>query len=134
MASTYGTRGGTVQIEGLTEFLTALRKADRATKKAVRNRLREAGQFVRDDAESLFSGYSPKSAGGYRVVVRARAIEVDQKYGKSKNVSLNRPHYAGLQMRKALDPAELKNRMRTMEKMEEALLDLKRIIEGGSKT
>lgn len=75
---------------------------DKLLAKELRSELREAGDIVRDDAAPRFAGISPKSAAGYRTVVRARGVAVEQRLGRTTGL---RPDFGALQMRKALEPA-----------------------------
>ena len=91
-----------VRLKGYPELMRALSLADKETKKLVRARLRKAAQPIRDDVERRFAGTNDKSARGYRVVVRARAISVEQRYRKTTG---KRSDYTVLQATTALDPA-----------------------------
>lgn len=68
----------------------------------LRSELREAGNIVRDDARPRFSGVSAKSAAGYRTVVRARGVAVEQRLGRTTG---KRPDFGAKQMSEALVPA-----------------------------
>jgi hypothetical protein len=95
-------RGSTLRVEDFEKFMLIIAKADRATKKALRDEVRQAGTAVRDDAKGKFDRYDPKSAAGYRVVVRQRGVAVEQKYRKTTG---QHPKFGTLQMTKALLPA-----------------------------
>lgn len=83
--------------------MRALGKADRATAGVVREKLKEAGDVVREEGRKRFERYSVKSASGYRVrATRTGGVFVEQSLRKVTGL---RPDYARLQMRKALEPA-----------------------------
>lgn len=103
MATT--TRGGgyTVRVEGLREFLHATDRADKATKKLVRDELRKAAEPVREEARRLFERYDVDSASTYGISVRkVGLVTVEQ---RKRKTSGTRPDYGRLQMSRALYPA-----------------------------
>lgn len=93
---------GTVRVKGLRELQRDFRKMSRELATDLRTELREAGNIVRDDARPRFSGIDSKSAGGYRTVVRARGVAVEQRLGRTTG---KRPDFGALQMSRALGPA-----------------------------
>lgn len=93
---------GTVRVKGLREFQRAANKAEKETKKVVRDRLKEAGDVVRQEAARLFSPINAKSAAGYRTRARIGSVFVEQSLRKTTGLH---PRYGSLQMRRALLPA-----------------------------
>lgn len=119
-------RGGaqreTLRVEGYTELVRAFKLCDRATKRELREVLREAGRNVQRDAarDVLDEKGAPdaKTAAGYRVVVRQRGVSVEQALRKTTGLH---PEWGGWQMRHALVPALHDNEQETHERMEHAL-------------
>lgn len=92
-----------VKIRGLREFIRATDRAERDTKRLVREELKEAAEPVRAEAERRFSTIDAQSAAGYAVSVRrAGLVLVLQRLRKTTGL---RPDYGALQMRDALLPA-----------------------------
>lgn len=114
-----------LHVRGLTEFLKALGKADKETKKIVRARLRKAAEPVRRDAIRRFSSIDARSARSYRTVVRARGISVEQSKRKTTG---KHPEYGALQMDVALIPALEANRGRVNHELEQAADDIADIV------
>lgn len=110
-----------VRLQGYESFLAAVAMADKGTKKVVRARLRQVAMPIRDDVENRFEPYSPKSASGYRVIVRKRGISVEQKYRK---IDGSEPSYAPLQVVKALDPAYEHGKPMVIDAMGDAMDDI----------
>ena len=86
----------TVKVEGLKELLRDTAKAEKETKKAVRDELKEAGEIVRDEWHQRFRVVDAHSASNFRVSVRQAGVFVQQKLRKTSGL---RPDYGGLQMR-----------------------------------
>lgn len=93
---------GTVRVQGLRELQRDFRRMSSELAKDLRSELREAGDIVRDDARPRMAGYSGKTAAGFRTVVRARGVAVEQRLGRTTG---KRPDFGALQMREALVPA-----------------------------
>lgn len=120
-------RRETVQVKGLTEFLRATNKAERETKKVVREKLRDAGDVVREEASKRFAPFSAKSAAGYRTRVRVRGVEVEQSLRKTTGA---RPDFGALQMSRALIPALVSKEDEVERNMEKAAEELSGIVAG----
>lgn len=117
----------TVRVRGLRQFMQATAKADKQTKKVVREKLREAGDSVRVEASRLFASTDARSAGGYKVRARVRGVAVEQSLRKTTGL---RPGFGALQMRRALVPA-LDNKSSEVEsRLEQAVGELADIMEG----
>lgn len=86
----------------------------------IRAALREVGQKVKEDADAKTSRRlkSPKSGHGYRVVVRARGVNVEQSLRKTTGL---RGDWGSSQMRFSLIPALDENAPETAKAMEEAM-------------
>jgi hypothetical protein len=94
---------GTVRVRGLRELHRDFKKMSKELGKEVDAELKKAAEPVRDDARSRFSGYSARSAAGYRVRSRGfGTVVVEQSRRKTTG---QRPDFGSLQMRRALLPA-----------------------------
>lgn len=91
-----------VQLKGLPAARRALRSYDKALDGRVKTELKAGGELVRSTAQSMFSKYDSRSAAGYRVVVRARGVAVEQRYGRTTGLHAD---YGRLQLATALFPA-----------------------------
>lgn len=91
-----------VRVKGYRELMRAAARADKETKKKVRETFRRVGDLVKVDARSKFGRYDARSAAGFRTVVRQRGVTVEQRYGRTTG---DHPNFGALQMREALIPA-----------------------------
>jgi len=96
----------TLRVTGYREFLRATARADRESKRYVRETFRDVGDIVRRQASSRFASTDPRSAAGYRTRVRQRGIVVEQSLRKTTG---RRPDFGALQMRRALLPSLMSN-------------------------
>lgn len=126
MAKGYGAQGEIV-VRGLKPFLQATAKAEKETKKRIRARFREAGEIVKRDAAGKFLKYDYHTAAGFRVVVRARGVSVEQKLRRTTG---KRGDFGALQMTRALIPAADEKTNKIMAEFEKALDELADIVEG----
>ena len=117
----------TVRVRGLREFMRATAKADKSTKKVVRDKLKEAGDVVRQEAAELFSPISAKSAAGYRVRARVGGVYVEQSLRKTTG---QHPTFGRLQMGRALEPALERKSGEVEKRLEKAVDELADIMEG----
>lgn len=108
----------TLRVHGYREFLRAADRAGKESKKAVRGTFREVGEIVRVDAAKRFAEFSPRSAAGYRVRVRARGVAVEQSLRRTTG---NRPDFGALQMAEALEPALEQQEGEVLDAFEDAL-------------
>jgi hypothetical protein len=115
-------------VRNLTPFLHVVAALPPATRREVRNELRQVAETVRDDGERKFSRYSQRSADGYRVVVRRRGISVEQSLRKTTG---NNPDWGKLQMREALIPALDDNTEKLVRDLERAIDRIANRIERG---
>jgi hypothetical protein len=92
----------TVVVTGLKETRRALSRVDKDSAKVLRKALKDSAEPVRSLAAEILSPIAARSAAGYRVVVRARGVAVEQRLRRTTG---KRPDFAALQMRKALLPA-----------------------------
>jgi hypothetical protein len=111
-------QGATLQVHGYRQLMQALARTDKATRKAVRDELRQAGEHVRLEAGARFATTDPRSAAGYRTRVRQRGVAVEQSLRRTTG---QHPGYGALQMRRALEPALYSNEARTVREMEQAI-------------
>ena len=95
-------RAETIRVKGYREYVRAVSKAEKSTKRVVHAKLREAGDVVREDARRRFERYDTRSASGYRIRSRVGGIFVEQSLRKTTG---RHPEYGALQMRVALEPA-----------------------------
>lgn len=107
-----------LRVEGYQQMMRALALADKGSRKAVRDELRNAGEDVRTGAAVRFARYDARSAAGYRTRVRQRGIAVEQSIRKTTG---KHPEFGALQMRKALVPSLYANEDNTVHAVEEAL-------------
>jgi hypothetical protein len=98
--------------------MQALARSDKASRRAVRDELRQAGEAVRIGASFRFASTDRRTAAGYRIRVRQRGVAVEQSLRKTTG---KHPEYGALQMRRALLPSLYANEDRTVREMEEAL-------------
>lgn len=119
--------GYTVKVDGLKEFNRDVRKAEKDTRKVVRDRLREVGGVVRVDAANRLQEYDDRSARGLKVRVRAAGIFVEQSLRRTTGL---RPDYGALQMTRALIPAVEATEPQMVREMEKAADELADIVEG----
>ena len=119
--------GYTVKVDGLKEFNRDVRKAEKDTRKVVRDRLREVGDVVRVDAANRLQEYDDRSARGLKVRVRAAGIFVEQSLRRTTGL---RPDYGALQMTRALIPAVEATEPQMVREMEKAADELADIVEG----
>jgi hypothetical protein len=103
---------------GFRELIKATRQMEPDTRRYVRAAFRQAGEQVRQEAASLFSGIDSRSAAGFKVRVRQRGIAVEQSLRKTTGL---RPDYGALMMRRALLPARADKADETATAIDEAL-------------
>jgi hypothetical protein len=111
-------QGATLQVHGYQQLMQALAKADKASRKAVRDELRQAAEHVRVEAGLRFATTDPRSSSGYKTRVRQRGVAVEQSLRRTTG---RHPEFGALQMRRALVPALDANEERTVREMEQAL-------------
>lgn len=116
-----------VRVEGLRELIRAADAADKATKKVVRNRLREVAEPVLEDAQGRLSRYDGRSASRLGISVRRSGIvSVEQRLRRTTGLH---PNFGGLQMREALIPALEANADQIERGFEKALDDIADVFE-----
>ena len=108
----------TIRIRGYRDFLVATARADRESKRYVRETFRQVGDVVRQEAAGRFASTDVRSAAGYRTRVRQRGVVVEQSIGKSTGT---RPDFGALQMRRALLPSLMSNADTLESELEKAL-------------
>jgi hypothetical protein len=118
----------TVRIHGLKEFLRATDNAGKATKKLVRDRLREVAKPVLEDARRGLSRYDARSASRLGISVRkAGTVSVEQRLRRTTGAH---PQFGALQQHQVLEPALSMNTAVVMRGFEDALDDIADIFEG----
>ena len=116
-------RSETLRVTGYREFLRATNRAEKKSKKFVRDNFREVGEVVRQPAAAdLRALQDPpaKSAAGLRTIVRVRGVNVEQTL---RRVTGKRPDWGALQMRRILIP-NLEAREGQIERTLERKLDV----------
>ena len=98
MAVTSSTTG----VTNLRDFLKATSKAEKGSRKLVREQYRTVGDIVKVEGTRRFLKYDAASAAGFRTIVRQRGVSVEQ---SKKRTTGKHWKYGALQMRKALIPA-----------------------------
>jgi hypothetical protein len=109
---------GAVRVKGLKELQRDFRKMSKDLTKELRSELREVGDIVRDDARRRFAGVDARSAAGYRTVVRARGVAVEQRLRRTTGAH---PEYGAMQMRQALSPAVDDKQDEVVDRLDEML-------------
>jgi len=109
----------TVVVRGYREMMQATLKADRMTRKEIRDTFRHVGDLVKSDAQARFASIDQKSAAGYRTRVRQRGVIVEQSLRRT--TGKHSPQYGILQMQRALLPALADNQDEVMREMEQAI-------------
>jgi len=107
-----------VRVLGYREFLRATDRAGRSVKREVRNAYKPVGEIVRADAAEKFSGFSEKSAAGFKVSVRQSGVSVRQSLRKTTGTN---PGWGALQMTRALLPARAEKREEVEREFEKAI-------------
>lgn len=93
----------TIRVEGLRSLLRATDKAEKQTKKLVRDELRRAAEPVRDEARRLLAPVDSRSASRIGISVRkVGLVSVEQRLRRTTG---KHPQFGSLQMRKAFVPA-----------------------------
>ena len=107
-------------VEGYNAFLRATDRAEKSSKRFVRDNFREVGEVVRRPAADDLRVLQPtgKSAAGLRTVVRRTGVDVEQSLRK---VTGKRPDWGRTQMRKVLLPELAAHQRDAEEVMEKAL-------------
>ncbi len=116
----------TVRVTGIRELQRAARAAGGDASKLLRARLKEVGNVVRDEAESMLAPLSERSASGYRVYVRQRGVSVEQSRRKTTGT---RGDWAAFQISRILIPARDSHDSLIREDAEKAVDDIARIFE-----
>ena len=111
-------QGATLRVDGYRQLMQALARADKQSRKTVRDELRQAAEHVRQEGGVRFAPVDPRSAAGYRTRVRQRGVAVEQSLRKTTG---RHPEFGALQMRRALVPALYHNEDRTVREMEQAI-------------
>lgn len=114
-----------VRVEGLKEFMRAVNKADKETKKLVRSRFKQVGEIVRSESASRFSRIDAGSASGFKVKVRTRGVSVEQ---TRKKVTGKRGDYAHLQQKGTLEPVLRDKQDEVVREVEKAVDDVADIV------
>lgn len=96
----------------------AASRAEKETKRKVRETFREVGDIVKVEAAERFREIDERSAAGYRTVVRRRGVSVEQSLRRTTG---QRPDFGALQMRTALEPALEAKEGEVTEAMEDAV-------------
>lgn len=105
-----------VEIHGLRQLHSALKRYNLELKLELEKELRDAGEIVTASARDLFSSVDARSAAGFRPRLRGFGrVVVEQRRKRTTGL---RGDFGSLQMRKALLPAVADNRGRIMDHVE----------------
>lgn len=96
-------QAATTRIKGYREFQSAIRRADKETRKVVRDAARASGEIVRRDWSGRMIVIDARSAAGLRTRVRTRGVSVEQTLRRTTG---QRPDYGALQMRRGVRSLE----------------------------
>ena len=111
-------RAATLRVDGYREFMQATQRADKESKKFVRDTFRKVGESVLRDAQSSTARVHFKSAAGYKIRVRQTGIAVGQSLTRTTG---EHGEWGSWQMRHALVPALYANEQKLMRDLEQAL-------------
>jgi hypothetical protein len=112
----------TLRVDGLSGLVKAADAAGKATKKMVRDRLREVAQPVLHDARTKLSRYDARSASRLGVSIRrVGTVTVEQRLRRTTGAH---PQFGSLQMQEALMPALDENADNVERSFEDALDDI----------
>lgn len=121
-----------IRVEGLRDLQRAFSLADRRLKTELRDRLRDAAEPVRADAENL-AGERVRNIGGrwsrMRVGVTQRVVYVaprERGVTSRGRASSRRPNLGGLLMDRAMQPALDQNREEVVREVDDLLLNIGR--------
>ena len=117
--------GSTVRVKGLKELNRAINKADKDTKKLLKDRFKQVGEIVRDEGQSRFSGIDAGSAAGFKTRALTGGVKVQQSRRKTTG---KRGDYGSLQMRRALIPALEAKEPQVVDELNKAMEDVADII------
>ncbi len=116
----------TVKVDGLRDFMRDTNRAEKETKKKVRERLKESGEPVRAEWASTLSRYDVRSASKLRVRARVSGVHVEQSLRRTTGL---RPDWGRLQQ--MLGESALERKQGEVEnEMEKAADDIADIAEG----
>lgn len=105
-----------VEIRGLRQLQSALKRYDSSLLHELDKELRDAGQVVADSARDRFSSIDARSAAGFRPRVRGFGhVVVEQRRKRTTGL---RGDFGSLQMRRALLPAVAENRQQVLDHVE----------------
>lgn len=106
-------------VDGLRELLAATDRADSATKRMVRNEIREVARPVLNTARQRLAPYDARSAARLGISVRrVGTVSVEQRLRRTTG---HRPDFGALQMREALIPALASHEDEIVDRFDDAL-------------
>lgn len=120
--------GTTVRVKGLKELNRAINRADKESKKLMKDRFKQVGEIVASDGRSRFSRIDSGSAAGFKTKALTKGVKVEQ---SRRKVTGKRGDYGALQMRTALVPALQAKRDDVIDELNRALDDVADIIGRG---
>ena len=109
---------GTVRVKGYKEMIRACDRAAKESKKEVRGVFREVGEIVRVPAAASLARLSPRSAAGFRTVVRTRGVTVEQTLRRTTGL---RRDWSARQQHDILEPELDRRENEVLEAFDEAL-------------
>ena len=93
-------------VKDFSAYQKSWKEMEKAEAREERARMKGLGEIVRADAATMFAPVSSRSAGGYRVRVRAKGVAVAQSLKRTTGFH---PQFGSLQMKQALMPAMARN-------------------------
>lgn len=108
----------TLVVRGYRDFLRATDRAEKESKRFVRDNFRKVGEVVRRPAAEDLGELSPKSAAGLRTIVRVRGVNVEQTLRRTTG---KRPDWGATQMREILLPNMEEHEREVEQELEKSL-------------
>lgn len=112
-------------MKGLKELNRAINRADKESRKLMKERFKQVGEIVASDGRSRFSRIDSGSAAGFKAKALTKGVKVEQ---SRRKVTGKRGDYGALQMRTALVPALQAKQVDVVEELNRALEDVADII------
>lgn len=123
-----------VRVEGLAELQRAFARADKALSRELRDRLRQAAEPVRADAEERAGSQIARLGipwSQMRVGVTRRSVYVAPRQRGARRGPARRPNLAGLLLGRTMMPALEANQPEVLERVDDLLAEVGREWERG---
>ncbi len=116
-----------IEVKGLNELIHSFAQADKGLGREVRDALKDAGEFVRVDAEhralNEIRNITPTWA-RMRLGITGGAVVYIVPKSKRKYAQLRRPKFGQLLLSRAMEPAADENRARVVKELTDAVENL----------